>query len=77
MIKVGAAFTSNFFDLQVAFQPVRDQFLVFEASVKIGRVQSAEFSDPGKLDEGSWLRPTGLLLEQDINEPKVKGATGP
>ena len=29
-----------------------DQFLIFEASVKIGRVQSAKFSDPGKLAEG-------------------------
>ena len=48
-----------------------DQFLVFEASVKIGRVQSAEFSDPGKLDEGVLAAaPIGLLWNKTSMNPK-------
>ena len=49
-----------------------DQFLIFEASVKIGRVQSAEFSDPGKLAEGVLAAaPIGLLLEQNVDESEI------
>ena len=73
MINVGVAFTSNFFlTFKSLFDQSVDQFLIFKASVKIGRVQSAEFSDPGKLAEGVLAAtPIGLLLEQDVNESKI------